>query len=284
MAEDDQQALIDKLAAWGRLPDDQIPLAEAALTLSALNRPGLSLDRYRVHLDKLVKETAFAHRDIVASSAEDNAVSRIEALREVLVGRNSYAGDSVTYDDLQNADLISVIDRRKGMPITLSILYIHVAREQGWKVYGLNFPGHFVIRVDHGSERLIADPFRECRVLQAADLRQIIKRTLGPRAELAAQYYEPASNRAILIRLQNNIKIRQIEHEDYEEAIRTVEAMRALDPNEYRLLLDAGVLYARTRRLEAAIKTLESYILQAPDDRDRHEAALLLQQIRQLLG
>ncbi|HTK83982.1 MAG TPA: transglutaminase-like domain-containing protein [Patescibacteria group bacterium] len=284
MAEDEHQALIDKLAAWGRLPDDQIPLAEAALTLSALNRPGLSLDRYRVHLDKLVKEAGFAHRDIVASSAEDNAMSRIEALREVLVGRNSYAGDSENYDDLQNADLISVIDRRKGMPITLSILYIHVAREQGWQVYGLNFPGHFVIRVDHGSERLIADPFRECRVLQANDLRQIIKRTLGPRAELSAQYYEPASNRAILIRLQNNIKIRQIEHEDYEEAIRTVEAMRALDPNEYRLLLDAGVLYARTRRLEAAIKTLESYILQAPDDRDRHEAALLLQQIRQLLG
>lgn len=284
MAEDDHQALMDKLAAWGQLPDDQIPLAEAALTLSALNRPGLSLDRYRVHLDKLVKETGFAHRDIVASSAEDNATSRIEALREVLVGSNSYAGDSVTYDDLQNADLISVIDRRKGMPITLSILYLHVAREQGWQVFGLNFPGHFVIRVDHGSERLIADPFRECKVLQAADLRQILKRTLGPRAELSAQYYEPASNRAILIRLQNNIKIRLIESEDYEEAIRTVEAMRALDPNEYRLLLDAGVLYARTRRLEAAIKTLESYILQAPDDRDRHEAALLLQQIRQLIG
>ena len=278
------QVLMKQLEDWGKLPAEGIPLAEAALVLGALNHPDLSLDRYRTHIDKLAQETAESFREILATSAEDTAMSRVNALREVMAGRHEYTGDTETYDDLQNGDLIRVIERRRGLPITLAILYLHAARAQGWTAHGLNIPGHFVIRIDHGGERLIADPFRGCQILQAADLRRDLKRALGPNAELSAQYYEPASNRAILIRLQNNIKIRQIESEDYEGALLTVEAMRALDPDEYRLLLDAGVLYARTRQLEAAIRTLESYITLAPDERDRHDAAMLLQQIRQLLG
>ena len=106
----------------------------------------------------------------------------------------------------------------------------------------------------------------------------------GPNAELSATYYEPANNRTILVRLQNNIKLRRIEAEDYEGALRIVQAMRAIDPAEYRLLLDAGVLYARTNRLQNAIETLEDYIAKAPGDRDRHEAALLLQNLRDSLN
>ena len=86
------------------------------------------------------------------------------------------------------------------------------------------------------------------------------------------------------MRLQNNIQLRLIEAEDYEGALRTVEAMRAVDPGEYRLLLDAGVLYARTNRLQKAIVTLEAYITRAPGDRDRQEAAMLLEQLRESLN
>jgi len=151
-------------------------------------------------------------------------------------------------------------------------------------VHGLNIPGHFVCRMDYEGTRLIFDPFAQCALLGAPELRRLIKQSLGPNAELSSTYYEPASNRTILIRLQNNIKMRRIEAEDYEGALNVVEAMRAIDPAEYRLLLDAGVLYARTNRLQKAIVALEDYIGKAPDPRDQHEAALLLQQIRESLN
>src|SRR5690606_10569173 len=119
-------------------------------------------------------------------------------------------------------DLVRVIDRRKGLPIAISILYIHAGRAQGWNVVGLSFPGHVVIRLEEEGHRLIADPFNGGKVLQAPDLRSLVKNALGDKAELSADYYNPATNREMLIRLQNNIKLRQVESEDYEEALKTV--------------------------------------------------------------
>ena len=112
----------------------------------------------------------------------------------------------------------------------------------------------------------------------------MIKDKIGPEAELSSSYYEAATNRDILIRLQNTIKTRQIELEDYEAALKTVLAMRALDPGEYRLLLDEGVLSARTNRPQEASIALEDYIAAAPYDQDRREAAMLLQQVQQSLN
>ena len=105
---------------------------------------------------------------------------------------------------------------------------------------------------------------------------------MGENAELSADYFEPATNREILVRLQNNIKYRQIDAEDYESAIKTVEVMRKIDPDEFRLFLDAGVLYARLKQTGAAIDALEDYIRLAPHDRDRHEAAILLQELKDM--
>jgi regulator of sirC expression with transglutaminase-like and TPR domain len=111
-----------------------------------------------------------------------------------------------------------------------------------------------------------------------------VKQALGPQAELSVTYFEPADNRSLLVRLQNIVKTRQIEAEDYEAALQTVTAMRAVDPHEYRLLLDQGVLCARLDMAPVAIAALEAYIEKAPSDRDRHEAAMLLQQLKQALG
>lgn len=275
MTEVETDSFIEELKSYGRLPDEDIDLASVALTLAACDHPGISYNRYHTHLDKLAESVA-----ALCKEENDTLAARLAALKTVLVKENDYTGDSDTYDDLQNADLMRVIDRRRGMPISLSILYIHVARSLGWEAHGLNIPGHFVVRLDQDGDRLIFDPFNDCTVLEAADLRRLVKKSLGPQAELSAEYYVPASNRAILMRLQNNIKTRLIEMEDYEAALRIVEAMRLLDPNEYRLLLDAGVLYARTDQIGEAIEILETYIAKAPNEEDRHEAALLLRQLQ----
>jgi len=272
------RSVLDPLVPIGALPDEKIDLAETSLLIAAISHPGLSLDRYRNHIKKLVDDARALEKP--DASLED----RVALLKSVIIDNGGYAGDSENYNDLQNADLIRVIDRRKGLPITLSILFIHVGRALGWSVDGLNFPGHFVVRLDRSGERVIIDPFNGGSVLQAPDLRRMVKKALGPEAELSATYYNPASNRAILIRLQNNIKIRQIEGEDYAGALNTVEVMRVIDPDEFRLKLDAGVLYARTGEPQAAIEALEAYIAIAPSAEDRFEAAALLQHIRQTLN
>jgi len=111
----------------------------------------------------------------------------------------------------------------------------------------------------------------------------LLKTLVSPQAELIAEYYEVASKRELLTRLQNNIKLRQIEMEEYSEAVKTIETMRRIDPAEYRLLLDAGVLYARTNQALAAVDALERYIELTPSTSDRQEALMLLQQIRENL-
>ncbi len=268
------------LAALAGTADGDIAIGRAALLLGAVNHPGLSLDRYETHLKKLCADVGQRHAELLSAGAADDLPARVAALKHVLADSNGYEGDMETYDDLQNADLVRVIERRRGMPVALSILYIHAARAQGWEACGMNIPGHFAVRLDMNGQRLFFDPFARCEILQAADLRRLVKRALGPQAELSATYYEPMSPRAVLIRLQNNVKVRLIEAEEYEEALRTVETMRVIDPHEYRLLLDAGVLYARTGQRLAAIDVLEQYIAKAPNDSDRRDAALFLQQIR----
>ncbi len=277
-------SVMNALQVIGTQPDSSIDLAQAALYLAALNQPGLSLDRYEVHIRKLAQEVRERHDALIQAGAKDEAATRLAAMKHIIADKHEYAGDTEHYDDLQNASLIRVIDRRRGMPITLAILYIYVGRLLKWDVCGLNIPGHFLCRMDQDGQRLIFDPFSGCRVLQAPDLRQMIKKTLGPQAELSTHYYEPANNRTILVRLQNNIKLRLIEAEDYEGALNAVLAMRAIDPGEYRLLLDAGVLYARTNRLQKAIAVLENYITKAPGDHDRREASVLLAHLRDTLN
>ena len=266
------------------LPDREIDIGPAALALAAIGQPDVSLERYFNHLKKLCEETATRHAELLEAGANDNVETRLAALKHIIADKYGYTGDEDNYDDLQNASLIRVIDRGKGLPITLSILYIHVARAQGWDIAGLNIPGHFVCRIDKDGQRVIFDPFSRCGILVAADLRALVKKAQGSHAELSSNYFEPTPNREILIRLQNNIKFRQIEGEDYDAALKTVEAMRAIDPGEFRLLLDAGVLYARTNQPRAAIDMLEDYIKKAPRDRDRHDAALLLQQLKDNLN
>jgi regulator of sirC expression with transglutaminase-like and TPR domain len=276
--------LMVTLQTIGTQQDGAIDLAKTALYMAALDHPGLSLDRYETHIRRLVEEVRERHDALLHAGAKDEAQTRLAALKHIIADKYEYIGDTDTYDDLQNASLIRVIDRRRGMPIALAILYIQIGRLLGWAVYGLNLPGHFVCRIDQDGQRLIFDPFNRCEILQAPELRQLVKKTLGPQAELSIDYYEPANNRTILVRLQNNIKLRLIEAEDYEGALKAVQAMRAIDPDEYRLLLDAGVLYARTNRLQDAIETLEAYIAKAPGDRDRREAAALLDQLRDTLN
>lgn len=268
----------------GQSADCDIHLVNVALAMAAVDSPGLSIERYQNHIQKMSDEVGVRHSDLLKEGADDNAQTRIDALRYVIAETYEYDGDRETYDDLQNANLIRVIERRKGLPVTISLLYLYISEVQGWDVDVLSFPAHVVCRMDMDGQRLLFDPFNKCQILQAADLREFLKTLVDPNAELSTEYYNPSSKRDVLIRIQNNIKLRQIEGEDYMGAVKTVEMMQRLDPDEYRLLLDAGVLYARTNQGVAAVAALEKYIDLAPSQEDRRDALVLLLQIRESLN
>jgi regulator of sirC expression with transglutaminase-like and TPR domain len=197
--------------------------------------------------------------------------------------RHGYSGDRQTYDDLQNANLMRVIDRRRGLPVALGILYIHAARAQGWKAVGLNFPGHFLIRLDGRGHRLILDPFAEGRVRTVADLRDLLRQTQGPDAELTPAHYETAADRDVLLRLQNNIRIRLIRDEQIERAVQVLEGMLLFAPDQPGLWREAGLLHAHLGNLRAGIAALEKFIAIGAGTQ-RHDAAVMLQSLRARLN
>jgi len=270
----------DALREIGLLDDNHINLAKTALLLGAINSSGISLDRYENHILRLCDEVTQRHALLIKEGANDDAATQLAALKHILLDTHDYRGDLENYEDLQNANLLRMIDRRKGMPIAISLLYIHIGLAQGWHIEALNFPAHVVCRIEKDSQRILFDPFHGCKTLQAADLRQLLKTLLSSDAELSTSYYEASTKRDILIRLQNNIKLRLIENEDYKEAVKIIEQMRLIDPDEYRLLFDAGVLYSRLNHAMAAMRSLEQYIDRAPIE-DRKEALFLLNQIKE---
>lgn len=207
--------LLKEIAARG---EAQFDLAEAALALATLRHPGVSLDPYRAHLRELSSDLA-AEAAGMAPVAADQAA----ALAEVMAVRHGYQGDDQTYDDLENADLMRVIDRRRGLPVALGILYIQIGRAQGWDVVGLNFPAHFLVRIHSGDgERVILDPFDGGRRVEAQDLRALLKVSQGQGAELSPDVYQPVTDRLVIMRLLNNIKLRHLEGTRFDKALDTI--------------------------------------------------------------
>jgi regulator of sirC expression with transglutaminase-like and TPR domain len=270
----DPEACAGFLRALGGTDGRVLPLAEAALALAAFERRRVDFARYREHL-------ALIARDIAQHpGAAGDLTERARALNEIILLKYGYSGDELTYDDLQNANLMRVIDRRKGLPVALGILFIDAARAQGWEAAGLAFPGHFLIRLAERAERLILDPFHNGQVCGAAELRELLKAVTGDDSELAPAYYAPVADRDVLLRLQNNMKSRLLQQQRFAQAVEVVERMLMLAPDLAELWREAGLLHREVGNLRAAGAALEQYVVRAPDGRERHQAAAILQQLR----
>jgi regulator of sirC expression with transglutaminase-like and TPR domain len=255
-----------------------LPIGEAALALASFERPRVGLARYRQHLASIGRDVG-RH-----AGATADLPARAQALNEIILLKHGYSGDELTYDDLQNANLMRVVDRRKGLPVALGILYLHAARAQGWDSVGLGFPGHFLVRLAEGPERLILDPFHDGRICDAADLRELLKATAGQEIELTPEHYAPVSDRDVLLRLQNNLKSRLLQGARYEQALRVVETMLMLAPDLVELWQEAGLLHARQGNIIASVNALQEFVVRAPEGTARHQAAAILQQLKSKLN
>jgi len=255
-----------------------LPIAEAALVLASFERPRVDLARYRGHL-RLIARDVGRH-----PGAAGDLTARAHALNEIILLKYGYSGDELTYDDLQNANLMRVVDRRKGLPVALGILYIHAARAQGWDMAGLAFPGHFLVRLSDGPERVIVDPFHGGQVCGAAELRELLKAATGRDSELLPEHYMAASDRDVLLRLQNNLKARLLQAQHHERAATVIETMLMLAPDLAELWREVGMLHRHLGNMRAAGAALEQYVVRAPDGAARHQAAAILQQLRAQLN
>ena len=256
-------ALGDALSdgATGAAPFD---IGEAALLLGSFDRPGVPLDRYRAHFDELAE-----------------AARTPDRLASTLGGAFGYTGDRATYDDLQNANLLRVIDRRKGLPVALGILYMAVGRRLGAHVEGLDFPGHFLIRVDRTK---IVDPFERGAKRDPPALRRMLKAAYGPAAELETAHFRPATDCGVLLRLQNNIRLRLARRRQFEAALAVLERMTWIAPDLPDLVRERAMLEAALGRFKGAVESLERYIAMEPADGPRLEAAVLIQRFRARLN
>lgn len=267
----------DVLRTAGALGHAPLAIAETALAFAALDRPGVPLERY---LGDLARLSGAVGERVAALPAGADAAAKSACLASVISEDFAFRGDSATYDDLQNANLMRVMDRRKGLPVALGILYIHAARGQGWQAEGLNFPNHFLIRVTVEGARTILDPFNGGRLMTASDLRALIQDMTQGRGTLTPEATDAVSDRQVLLRLQNNIKLRLYRSQKLEAALKVIDRMLLLAPDESDLKREAGLVNARLGNLRAAMQHLQAFLDDGAGSAvDRHEAARMLQSL-----
>ena len=234
---------------------EQIDILEMALMLASLDLPQIELEPYRRHLDNV----SFDLR--IAAKEENHIHGMIAAIKDVLFRLHGYSGDTVSFNDMQNANIMRVIDRRKGLPIALGILIIHIARAQEWEIKGVNFPGYFLLRITHEGEQVLIDPFDQAKRLTNDNLNRLIHLMHGPSGKLQPSYLQTASDRDILLRLQNNIKIRALEAVDSQRALEVIESMHHIAPYNAGLISEMAILEAENGNLKRALSCLSNFNL-----------------------
>ena len=266
----DRATLLQTLREAVSTKDADIDLAETALLLAALDDPSVDLVPYRQHLDLLAS-------DIGATTRHGSGlIECIDALRAVVYTTHGYSGDRRSYDDIQNANLIRVIDRRCGIPVSLGIICIHAWRVQGWAAAGIHSPAHFLIQVSTTGELAILDPFHQARQLDDSNLHERFTAAQEDSTENAMNGVVPVSNREILLRLQNNIRIRARQRDDTALALQITESMLVLAKDAPVFRLEIAALKAKAGEIKAALSDIET-LLEGQGAEELHEQAELLQ-------
>ena len=264
--------------------DSRIDLARACLMIAQDAYPGLDVERYLGEIERM------AHRLRGRVPQEQGAEERVVALNQFLFDDLGYWGNTGDYYDPRNSYLNEVIDRRTGIPLTLSILYMELGRRIGLPLQGVSFPGHFLVRLSLRRGTLVLDPFAGGAPQSESELRQRLQRVIPdgatdsvPVAGLPLdQFLEPASNRQILARMLRNLKGIYREADKPESMLDVLNRMLLVVPEASGELRDRGFVYQRLECYRAALQDLKDYAEREPDAPDQDDVRVRLMELSAL--
>lgn len=259
------------------LPDQSIDLAGAALLLARDEYPDLDIAAYRVVMDRMADEARPRVARVIG-----NPFAAIDALNTYLFLEQGFRGNHAEYFDPRNSFLNEVLDRKRGIPITLSVVFMEVAAGAGFPVEGVAFPGHFLVRHASEGREILIDPFHAGEILLPEDCRKRLALAYGDQVPLEARFFQTAGKRAILTRILQNLLHVYIQAQDHGRVLRIVERLGDLAPDTPHHLRDRGAAHAGLGHYARALADLERYLALAPGANDTLEVRGQIKRLRRL--
>lgn len=256
-------------------PEEQIDLGRAALAIATQEYPDLDIEACLSQLDELGQAVELRIGD------EKSPYRFIAALNTVLFKEHGFRGNHAEYYDPKNSFLNDVISRKKGIPISLSVLYMEVARRIGLALAGVGFPGHFLVKYDDGEIELIIDVFNQGEIRSQEDLDQMLQQLYRGQLSYQPGFVAPLGKRDILRRMLNNLKWIYLERGEPLKTLSVLDRLVILDPGAASEIRDRGLLYITLELYGQALKDLESYLRIAPDADDAAMIKAQIEAVRQ---
>lgn len=268
-------AIRDQFARCVEGPEEGIDIVDAALLIARTAFPDLSAARYTGLLDQW---TARLRQQVDASASAGEVLS---AMNHLLFDEEGLRGDVHNYFDPQNSFLNRVLDRKLGIPITLSIVYSEVGRRAGFPVYGIALPGHFITGLFHTSGTLYIDPFNQGTILTESECRRMVATRYGGKAALSTGWNQPADKKMMLMRLLRNLKAIYRHLGQDLQAFEMIQWILAIDPRTPTELKERGLLYEAMGNHTFALRDLEHYLELSPEPADRERVTQKINLLRQ---
>ncbi|BAZ28497.1 hypothetical protein NIES4074_09300 [Cylindrospermum sp. NIES-4074] len=250
-------------------PDEHIDLAKAALYIAQEEYPDIDPEEYLNALDTMADEL----QERLPDSRYPLRI--IQSINQYLYEDLEFDGNRTDYYDPRNSFLNDVIERRQGIPITLALVYLEVARRIDFPMVGVGMPGHFLIRPDIPEIEIFVDAFNKGEVIFAQDCQERLSQIYQQPVTLQPEFLAVVSHRQFLARMLTNLKYIYLKQQDLERTLAAVERILLLFPGVTLELRDRGLLYYQLRRYPQAIEDLQSYLAKVPDAED----ALVIRQL-----
>jgi regulator of sirC expression with transglutaminase-like and TPR domain len=285
-----QQAL-QAFAALVSGTDATIDLALAALLIACAEYPELKPAYYLEQLDVLALRVG-ARLGLPAPEGtgpfqlpeEMQRLDVVAAMNEVLFQQEGFQGDKEDYYNPANSFLNDVLERHKGLPITLSLLYIEVGKRIGIQFDGIGLPFHFVVGCLLPQGRIYIDPYEAGRIYSARECRERVRHMLGGEGKLYTQWFEPISSRKLLARLLNNLRHIYLRTEDYARALLICDYLVLLLPQSAAERRERGAIHFQLRHYARALQDLSRYVELAPHAGDVDETRRQIKTLRQIIA
>jgi regulator of sirC expression with transglutaminase-like and TPR domain len=243
-------------------PEEKIELGRAALTIALTDYPDLDIADYLARIDLLATEVTGR------LGPEADIYRSIAALNFVLFRQYAFHGNRDDYFDPKNSFLNEVIERKTGIPITLSVLYMEVAQRIGLTLDGVGFPGHFLVKCVGGGEEIVIDPFNSGEIMSREEIDKMLFDLYGGKVVFHSDFLASSTKKDILKRMLANLKAIYINGNDLVRSLAALDRLVILDPTSAVDIRDRGMVYLRLEYYAQAREDFETYLRLRPDAED----------------